>query len=275
MNSESPGPSPDTSPADASEATPETTAPKQENALLNLLLNVLLPVTVLSMCSKQDTWYGLGPKWALIVAVTLPLGYFIYDFVQRRKINALSIIGIVSVLLTGGLGLLNLSATVFAWKEASVPLILAGVIFFTGCGKKSLVRQILLNPDIVNIRKLDKALDAHQSREAFDRLLKTSTWLLTASMLLSAVLNYFLAIYFLKDTVPGTSAYTEAIGKQHGWGWVVVGVPSIGIMLFAMIRLFKGVKVLTGLTMDDIMHPPAKKTVKPAATPPVSTTEKK
>jgi hypothetical protein len=227
---------------------------------MNLLLNVLAPVTVLSMCSKEDTWYGMGPRWALIVSVLLPLGYFVYDYIKRRKINVLSIIGIVSVLLTGGLGLLNLGAVAFAWKEASVPLVLAAVILFAGRGKRSLVRQILLNPDHVDVKKLDRALDSHHSREAFDRLLKTSTWLLAASMVLSALLNYFSAIYFLGGTTPGTSAYTEAIGKQHGWGSLIVLVPSMTVMIYAMLRLFKGVKKLTGLTLDDIMHPAPKRT---------------
>jgi hypothetical protein len=263
MDSESPPPTPYAPPkAGLTEASPvdePEVPPKQEDPLMNLLLNVLAPVTVLNMCSKEENWYGLGPKWALIVSVLLPLGYFIYDYVERRKINALSIIGIVSVLLTGGLGLLNLSAVAFAWKEASVPIVLGAVILFAGQGKKSLVRQILLNPDLYNTKKLDRALDAHHSHEAFERLLKTSTWLLAASMLLSAVLNYFSAIYFIGDTTPGTSAYTEAIGKQHGWGSLIVLVPTMAVMAFAVIRLFKGLKELTGLTLDDIAHPRAPK----------------
>ena len=158
-------------------------------------------------------------------------------------------------MLTGGLGLLNLTAKVFAWKEASVPLVLAAVIYFTGRGQKSLVRQLLLNPDIMDVKKLEKALDEHNSHAAFDRLLHVSTLLLVASMLLSAVLNYILAIYFLEGTEPGTQEYTEAIGRQHGWGWVIIGVPSVGMMLFAMMRLFKGVRTLTGLTTDELMLP--------------------
>lgn len=258
MNSESPVPPQDLPPVPATaihEA--DTHPPKQEDPLLNLLLNVLAPVTVLNMCSKDDKWYGLGPKWALVVSVLLPLGYFIYDYVKRRKINSLSIIGIVSVLLTGGLGLMNLSAVAFAWKEASVPIVLGSVILFAGQGKKSLVRQILLNPDIYNIKKLERALEEHRSEAAFERLLKTSTWLLAASMALSALLNYFSAIYFIGGTTPGTSAYTEAIGKQHGWGSLIVLVPTMAVMAFAIIRLFKGVKILTGLTLDDIAYPRA------------------
>ena len=230
-------------------------APKQENALLNILLNVLLPVTVLSMCSGEDKWYSLGPKVALIVAVLLPVGYFIYDFYERRKINAFSIIGFVSVLFTGGLGLLNLSAEVFGIKEASVPLILAFVIWWTGRGPKPLVRALLLNPDIVDVRKVEAAVDKRNSRPDFDRLIKSSTWLLTASMLLSAGLNYFLAIFFIKGTEHDKELYNAAIAKQTGWGWLVIGVPSMAMMIYAMMRLFKGVKRLTGLETDDILLP--------------------
>lgn len=241
----------------APESTPAPAKPpvKQENALLNILLNVLLPVTVLSMCSKEGNWYSLGPKWALVVAALLPIGYFIWDYKERRKINSISIIGILSVLFTGGLGLLELRAQAFAWKEASVPLIIAALIWWTGRGDKPLVRTMLLNPDVFDVRKMENAIDAHNVRPDFDRLIRSSTWLLIGSMLLSAVLNYVLAIYFLTGKEPGTSEYTEAIGKQTGWGWVVIGVPSMGMMLFAMMRLFKGLKRLTGLNSDEIMLP--------------------
>ncbi len=235
---------------------PAKPKPKQENALLNILLNVLLPVTVLSICSKEDgkLWH-FGPKWALIVAVLLPVGYFIYDFIQRRKVNAFSIIGFVSVLFTGGLGLLNLSAQVFGIKEASVPLILAVVIWWTGRGEKPLVRTLLLNPDIVDVPKVEKAITMACARPQFDKLIKTSTWLLVGSMLMSAVLNYVLAIYFISGTEHDKQLYNAAIAKQTGWGWLVIGVPSMAMMLFAMFRLFKGVKQLTGLETEQIMLP--------------------
>ena len=235
---------------------PAKPAAKQENPLLNILLNVLLPVTVLSNCSgKGDRLWHLGPKWALVIAVLLPVGYFIYDYSQRRKVNAFSIIGFVSVLLTGGLGLLNLSAEVFGIKEASVPLILAVIIWWTGRGEKPLVRTLLLNPEMVDVAKVENAITEHGARAEFDKLMKSSTWLLVASMLLSAALNYAVAIYFLSGKEPGSTEYTEAIGRQTGWSWVIIGVPSMAMMLFAMMRLFKGLKRLTGLDTEQIMLP--------------------
>ncbi len=238
----------------------ETVRPvKQENPLLNLLLNVLLPVTVLSMCSKEPgpgaPIYALGPKWALVVAVLLPIGYFVWDYSQRRKVNTFSIIGLLSVMFSGGLGLMDLSAQAFAVKEASMPLILAGLIWWTGRGKKPLVREMLMNPDMMDVGKVERAIEAHGAREAFDGLIRSSTWLLIGSMLLSAVLNYFLALYFLNGKVPGTTEFTEGIGKVSAWGWVVIGVPSAGLTVWAMIRLFRGLKQLTGMESDDFMLP--------------------
>lgn len=229
--------------------------PKQENALASLLLNVLLPITILSYCSKDKGWYAVGPTWALIIAVLLPIGYQAYDWYQRRKINTFSIVGMISVLVTGGLGLMKLSAQAFALKEAAIPLILGGLFVITHRNGKPLSKTFLLNPDLVNVDKLAKAIETHQQRPAFDKLLWQTTWILAGSFLLSAVLNYFLAIYFLTGKVPGGEEYTAAIGKITGYGFLVIGLPMMGFLIFAFLRMMKGLEKLTGLKQDDIFHP--------------------
>lgn len=228
---------------------------KSENALANLMLNVLLPVTILSYCSKETGWYGLGPTKALIVSVALPVAYQIYDWIQRRKLNAFSIIGMVSVLITGGLGLLKLNAQAFALKEAAIPLILGLVMLWTHRAGKPLAKTMLLNPDLMDISKIDTALDLHEQRPAFDRLLWETTLTLAGSFVLSALLNYGLALYFLTGKDPGSESYTAGIGKVTGWGFVVIGLPMMGFLIFAFLRLTKGLQRLTGLTQDEIMLP--------------------
>lgn len=227
--------------------------PKPENPIANLLLNVLLPVVILSNCSKTEGFLALGPKLALVVAMLFPIGYQIYDYRLRRKWNLFSAIGFVSVLLTGGLGLMTMSAVVFAWKEAAVPLILAALIFLSHKGKKPLVKSLLMNPDLMDMPRIEKAIKTGKHEASYERLLWTSTLLLTASMLLSAVLNYFLAMYFLADKTPGTPEFTAAIGRQTGWGYLVVGVPSMAMMGYALYRLLKGLKSLTGLETEQIL----------------------
>lgn len=228
---------------------------KPENPLLNLLLNVLLPVVVLTNLNKDTGFPQLGPKGALVVALLFPIGYQIYDYWLRRKWNLFSLIGFISVLLTGGLGLMTLSAQVFAWKEASIPLVLAALIFFSHKTKKPLLKTLLLNPEMMDMPRLEAAVARTNSQREFEKLLWTSTLLLTASMLLSAVLNYFLALYFLQGKTPGTSEYTAAIGAQTGWGYLVVGVPTLAITIFAFWWLIRGLKRLTGMGMEELMLP--------------------
>ncbi|MDG2124814.1 MAG: hypothetical protein P8J87_14010, partial [Verrucomicrobiales bacterium] len=60
---------------------------KKENALVSLLLNVVLPGLILNFLSNPDR---LGPLNALFVAISLPVGYGIYDAYTRRKLNFFS-----------------------------------------------------------------------------------------------------------------------------------------------------------------------------------------
>jgi intracellular septation protein A len=231
------------------------TKPKQENALVNLMLNVLLPVTILSYCSKETGWHGLGPTKALIIAVALPVAYQIWDWFQRRKINAFSIIGMISVLITGGLGLMKLNPQAFALKEAAIPLILGLVMIWTHKAGKPLAKTMLLNPDMMDVAKIEGALDQQQQRPAFEQLMWQTTLILAGSFVVSAVLNYGLALYFLNDKEPGSEEYTAGIGKVTGWGFLVIGVPMMVCLIWAFLRLTKGLQKLTGLTQDDIMLP--------------------
>ena len=84
---------------------------KRENLLYNLLFNIAIPSILLAQASKPDR---LGPVVGLIVALAFPLGYGVWDFVQRKQANFISILGFANVLLTGGLGLMEADLRWFA-----------------------------------------------------------------------------------------------------------------------------------------------------------------
>lgn len=237
------------------ESTPPAPAPpaKQENALANLLLNVVLPVTILSYCGKETGPLGVGPKWALVIAMALPLGYQIYDWRQRRTLNIFSILGMVGVLLTGGLGLLELSARAFAVKEAAIPALLAVLFLWTHRAGKPLVRSLLMNPDLMQVGKIERLVRERQQEPALAKALWGSTWMLAGSFLLSAVLNYGVAMHFLDGKAPGSEAYTAALGKITGWGFVITGLPMMAFLVVTFLRLTKRLQELTGLTRDELM----------------------
>src|SRR3954470_20819493 len=102
-------------------AEPLAAHPKPENLFLNLACNVAIPTAIMSWASGPR---ALGPKGGLVVALLFPLVYGIHDFAQRRRFNFISAIGFVSVLVTGGFGLMKLDGFWFAVKDGVLPALI-------------------------------------------------------------------------------------------------------------------------------------------------------
>ncbi len=258
----------DPSPADQDDATKpadETAsaadeAPKkpedQENPLVNILLNVVVPAVVLSKMSKEEGFLAVGPTWALIIAVSIPIGYGIYFFAKFRKVNLFSVLGFVSVVLTGGLGLLKTSAIWYAIKEALIPLILALAILLSHYWtEKPLVKVFLFNPDLFDIPKIEKVVAERKEQAAFKKSMLRGTWLLAGSFLLSTVLNFVLWMYLLGGKEGGSTEYMQAIGKGTWMGFLVIGIPAMLILLYAFFRLMKDLEIMTELSKEELLLP--------------------
>jgi len=236
----------------------ETAAPKRENVWLNLAFNLLIPILLLS---RGKEWFGdwLAP-WApdvdaavMAIALAFPLGYFGYDFVRRRKCNLFSILGMISVALTGGIGLLELPAEWFAVKEAAIPFALGLAVLVSLKTRYPLVRSILLNPEIMDVAKIRSGLAEHGQEAAFEGLMRRCTVLLAASFFLSAALNYGLARWIVTSP-SGTEAFNEEISRMMTWSWPVITVPSMALMVVALWMLFKGIREMTGMEVEDIVR---------------------
>jgi hypothetical protein len=232
-----------------SEFHPMSNAPaKKENLLVNLVFNILIPTLILS---KLSTEARLGPVGGLVFALVFPLGYGVWDFMARRKANFISILGFISVLLTGGLGLLQVGGFGFAIKEAGVPAVIGVAVLASLKSKTPLVRTMLYNDQVIDVPRVDRALDEQGNRFAFERLLVHSSYLLALSFLISAVLNFVLAIYLLKSP-PGTAEFNAELAKMHILSWPVIVVPSMAMMVFVLWRLLGGIKRITGLELEAI-----------------------
>jgi len=234
-------------------STPAATPPQKENLLLNLACTVAAPALILSKFSER-----LGPKTALIVALSFPLAYGVYDLIKRRNFNFLAALGFASTLATGGLGLMKLAPFWFAVKEAVVPTLIGLTVVVSQWTKKPLVRTMLFNEQVINVPRVEAALDAKGQRPAFLSLLSNSSWLLASSFVLSAVLNFGLARFLIKS-MPDTPEFNAELGRMTLWSWPVIVVPSMIIMVFALWRLLKGLEQLSGLTLDEILHQPPEK----------------
>ena len=225
---------------------------------LNLGFNLILPILILN---KGERWLGglLQDLFAdiavgvLLIAVSFPVLYFIYDYFKRSKINLLSILGLLSVLLTGLFGVLKLPVEWFPVKEASIPLVLGIGVIASNFTRNSFFKALIMNPEICDVPRIQTALLQHRSEDAFALLIRKCNWLMAASFLISSVLNYVIADWLVKSPT-GTEAFNAEVAKMMGVSWVAIALPSMALMLFAMWMLLSGVHRLTGLKLEDVLH---------------------
>jgi hypothetical protein len=233
-----------------------STPPKKENVFLNLACNLVIPTVVLMKFSSDRF---LGPLWGLVVAIAFPVGYGVYDLIVRRKSNLLSILGFISVLLSGGLGLMKASGIWFAVKDAALPTAIGATVLISLRTKNPLIRELLFNEQIIDVGRVNAALDAHGQKPAFEGLLRRASIWLALAFLGSAILNFFLARYILRSP-PATPEFNQELGRMHILVWPVIVIPSMVVMMLVFWRLVNGLTALTGLSTDEIFHAEKPKT---------------
>lgn len=235
-------------------ATRNPTQNKPENIWLNLGLNILLPSILLMKGAKllARAGYEAPPALILVIALMFPVVYGIYDFQKRRKYNFFSVLGFISILITGSVGLLHLDKDWIAVKEAAVPALFGLAVLATLKTRKPLVRLFLYNDQVIDVPKVEAELDRRGNRTAFDALLVVCTLLLAVSFLVSAILNFVLATILIKSP-SGTEAFNEELGRMTFWSYPVIMVPSMIVLFYALLKLFKGIKALTGFEVEDIL----------------------
>lgn len=234
------------------------TPPPRENLFLNLGFNLFIPILLLN---KGKAWFGayLEPYFdnvavpVLLIALAFPIGYFAYDYFKRSKYNIFSVLGLVSVLLTGGIGIFSIPTQWFAVKEAGIPFLLGVVVLVSLKTPFPVVRTLLFNPEVIDVGKVRKHLAAHGRENAFEQLLARCTLLLAASFFLSAALNYFLARRIVVSP-SGSDAFNSEVSQMMAWSWPIIVIPCMLLMMLAMWKLFTGIKNMTGLEVEEILH---------------------
>lgn len=225
-------------------------APKPENLLLNLICNIAVPTVVL-MKFSNERW--LGPLWGLVVALIFPVSYGLYDLAKRKKTNFLSVLGFVSVLLSGGMGLLKADGFWFAVKDAVLPTCIGALVLATLRSKRPLLHEMFYNEQVVDVARVDAVLAERGQRAAFERLLRRSSVWLALSFIASAPVNFALARYVLKSP-PATPEFNAELGRMHLLVWPVIVIPSMIAMMAIFWKLIGGLTKLTGLTTDEIFR---------------------
>jgi hypothetical protein len=252
--------------------------PPQDHPLANILINVIIPVLILSYLSKDPAlleklgkvpkpWH-IGPLKAMILALVMPLGYGAWHYLKTRKGNFFSALGLISVALSGGLTLYlwNANGTVkpnagllFGIKEALIPLVLGIAILTSHRSPTPLIRVFLYNDSIFDIPKIEARIAEISGHVDYQRLLLGATQLFATSFFLSSLMNFGLAQWFFHGfdaaALDALENFNAIIAKVTGWGFAVIGLPTLIFLFFTLRRLLKGLGKLTGMTDDEMMLP--------------------
>ncbi len=220
------------------------------NPLVEIVITILLPALVLMQLSGDAR---LGPTWALVLALAFPVGWGLREAVTRRKLSWMALLGVVSTLLTGGIGLLKVDPFWLAVKEAAVPTLIGLVILGSNWTRWPLIRILVFNPTLFDVDKVNAALQARGTTVPFELRLRTGTLWLAGTFFFSAVANYFLTRWIVHSPA-GTEAFNEELGKLTLMSYPIIALPSMVMMMALMFWLARGAKALTGLELNDMLR---------------------
>src|SRR5690606_172413 len=175
------------------------------------------------------------------------------DLKSSGKVNAFSILGIVSVLLTGGISLLELPPRYIAIKEAAIPGLIGIGVVVSQYTRWPLVRTIILNAQLIRVDELSAALAAKGNTALFERRLAQGSWIVASSFFLSSVLNYLLATIILVSP-PGTPEFNAELGRMTALSYPVIAIPSMIVLMIAIWFVFASIKRLTGKSLEEFLH---------------------
>ena len=220
------------------------------NPLIELTVTLIVPSLILMKLSGQE---DLGAVNALLLALTFPLAWGARDLLMRRKLNLFAALGLASILLTGGIGLLQLDTQWLAIKEAAIPGLIGLAVAVSAHTRTSLVRVLLFSPALMNVERIQQSLDQRGNGGAFETRLKAATWMLGGSFFFSAAMNYFLATWIVVSPA-GTPAFNEELGRLTLLSYPVIALPSMLIMMAVLYYLARSIRELAGLKLAEALR---------------------
>ncbi|ELE2039567.1 MFS transporter [Vibrio vulnificus] len=226
------------------------TTAKKSNPLVEILFNVFVPSFILMKFSGEE---HLGTALALVVALLFPIVYGGMDLIRNKKFNFISALGFVSVLLTGGIGLLELDTKWLALKEALIPGLIGLAVFGSTFTRYPLMQKMVLNDTVLNLDLITQRLKERGKTDAFERCLMSSNYLFASTFAFSSVMNYFLATWIVTSPA-GTVEFNEELGKLTLYSYPMIAIPSMLMMFGIFYYVWRQIRSMTSLETEQIFH---------------------
>ncbi len=218
---------------------------------IDLLVSIIIPSVILMKFSGDE---HLGSVNALIIGLAFPLGWGLFELVRYHKKNFIALLGLISVGLTGGIGLLELNSQWLAIKEAAVPAIIGLAVLISTRTRYPLVRTLLYNPSVLDVDKIQERLVQEGREREFEARLLKASYFFAGTFLFSSIMNYVLAKWIVTSP-SGTQAFNEELGRMTLVSYPMIAIPSMVMMLLIFWYLWRTIRRLTGYSLEDVMAP--------------------
>src|SRR5690606_9285377 len=127
---------------------------KQANTFSHIIFNILIPGVILNQGHK----YGLDARLTLVIALSFPLFFTLKSLIQARKVDFISLLGLLNVLISGIFTLMTLEGIWFAVKEAAFPLLIGCFVLASSFTQNPFFQSLFLNPNAFDVSKVEEKL---------------------------------------------------------------------------------------------------------------------
>ncbi|RBP29662.1 hypothetical protein DET50_10911 [Marinobacter pelagius] len=231
--------------------TPRSVPDHKPRPWVDLLVSIIIPSVILMKFSGDE---HLGSVNALIIGLAFPLGWGLFELVRYHKKNFIALLGLISVGLTGGIGLLELNSQWLAIKEAAVPAIIGLAVLVSTRTRYPLVRTLLYNPTVLDVDKIQERLVREGKESEFEGRLLKASYFFAGTFLFSSIMNYVLAKWIVTSP-SGTQAFNEELGRMTLVSYPMIAIPSMVMMMLIFWYLWRTIRRLTGYTLEEVMAP--------------------
>ena len=217
--------------------------------LTDLLVSIVIPSVILMKFSGDD---DLGVTGALILALAFPLCWGALDLLKHDRFNFFALLGLVSVGLTGGIGLLQLDQQWLAVKEAAIPGLIGLAVLASTRTRYPLIKALLYKANMLDVGKIQQRLEQTNSHGLFESRLQKATYLLSGTFFFSSLVNYMLASWIVTSPT-GSAAFNEELGRLTLLSYPMIALPATLMMMAILYYIWRVVHDMTGLSMEEIL----------------------
>lgn len=215
---------------------------------INILVNIAIPVVVLLTLSAPDR---LGAVPALLLAIGVPAVWGMVSLLRTRKLETTAVLGIVSVLATGVIGVFELSTRVFAIKEAAIPIVFAVVLVVSNATRFPVVTLLA---DMVQRReRVLGEVESQGKHTQYRKHIETSGNIWAGIMALSGVLKFALASWLVRSPA-GSEAFNHELASYELWQLPTTFSLS-GVLILSLIwYIASGTAKIIELQPEDVLR---------------------